>query len=292
MALVPAWVLCALAVSFLGAAQVQANQIFQMQGMALVFVRSVFACILLAPVAAWLPWPHVPQFYVFALGVSLLNLVGDVTVFKAAGRFGGRLTSVFLPLKIVGAFVVWLAIDPAYTHALLAEPFKLAGVVACLLGCCAGLLFMRRNDASWAALLFLLPAGAAYTLADVGSKITMQGHDLLAAAAAMTCLSMGLHCMLSFLALKTTGHSPKALLADRAHRKAGLFLGIMTTGLIAFLFAGFATAENPAYVTAVSLLTVAWLTLYNRLRGHDDHASPLAIGVLVAAAVGLVLVTA
>ncbi|MBI1363185.1 MAG: hypothetical protein GC134_04305 [Proteobacteria bacterium] len=285
----PGWEVFALLASLASAVTVQINRYYRLEGAALVLLRSIFLVAIVAPFAAAVPWPDYNEFYILAVVVGMMGLFADVVLFNAAATYGGRLTSLYMAIKILGGFFLWSFIDKGFLPALMVHPGVFAGVMACLALSALAMMVMRRNDVSWAALLAILPAGLMLTLADSASKVAMQGAEVLSGSIVYTF-------MLGLVSLVGTSLW-YALFRRRALRTmftrrsltAGAATGAAFAVMLGAMTAAVAQSPNPAYVNVLALMSMVWLMIYLRLRKEEDEANPVAGLMFVASAAGIIL---
>ncbi len=283
------WEVFALIASLAIAVTVQINKHYQLEGAALVLLRSVFLVAITAPFAAFQPWPTYNEFYILAIVVGFLGLVADVVLFNAAATYGGRLTSLYMAIKILGGFFLWALIDRTFLPQLMERPGVFAGVLACLFLGAAAMFVMRRNDVSWGAMVAIFPAGLMLTFADSLSKVAMQGADLISGAIVYTFILGSVSLVgsaLWFIVFRR--HKIAALFEPRSIR-AGVFTGMAFAVMLGCMTASVAQSPNPAYANVLALLSIVWLMVYIRLRREVDEASPIAGLMFVASAGGIML---
>jgi hypothetical protein len=283
------WEIFALIASLAGALVVQINRHYRLEGAVLVLLRSVFLVVLLAPVTALVPWPQGNLFYILAFIVGLMGLFADVVLFNAAARYGGRLTSLYMAIKILGGFFLWAFIDRAFLPALMENMFVFGAVLGCLSLSALALFLMRRSDVSWAALVAILPAGLMLTFADSLSKVAMQGEQVIAAAVVYTFL-LGLTSLCGTALWYGLYRRDRLaeLITPRA-LGAGAITGAGFALLLGCLTAAIALSPNPAYVNVLALLSMVWLMAYLRLTRQPDDGRPLAGVLLLGSAAGILL---
>jgi hypothetical protein len=283
------WEACALIGSLAAAVTVQINRHYQIEGAALVLLRSIFLVAIVAPFALSHDWPQYNEFYLLAIVVGLMSVFADVVLFNAAAIYGGRLTSLYMAIKILGGFALWSFIDPTFLPNLMAHPGVFAGIVGCLTLSATAMFVMRRNDISWGALLAVLPAGLMLTLADSASKVAMQGADLVAGALAYTFLLGLVSLTASLLWFLLFRRDKLRTLFTRRSLGAGLTTGGAFAVMLASMTASVAQSPNPAYANVLALMSIVWLMVYLRLRKEPDDANPVAGLMFVASAAGIML---
>lgn len=271
-ALAHLWPLLAFGFSFCGAVIIGYNQWAQVKGRHLVVLRALGILPVAILGALFLPWPTEPQFYVVAAVLGAALAYGDILLFNASAAHGGRLTALYVPLKMLTSFVLWAALRPESLLPVLMEPWRV-GLLVAGFGLCGGaLMFIRRVDASVAALVAIVPVAVLYAVCDVGSKEALGdvsgGQGLVAV----------LGSAIAFLTTTSTVGTLGGLLLGGTFKtnraevlKSALFGVIFIVGLGVLLLA-IALAPNPGYVAAISMLSALWLAIYGWwMRGERNN---------------------
>jgi hypothetical protein len=285
------WQLLAFIFSFFGAALIHANHVFKVDGFVLVFLRMFFVVGFGLPLFLFLPLPADPMFYFWAALAGVFVTLSDVLLLNAANHHGGRLTSLYIPLKIFMVFVLWSVVDPASFLLLWETPWVLAGVLGCFSLTALALAKLRANDASWQALLAILPVALFLTFADVFAKHAIAPGSVVAGAVMFLIVNGIVSATLSALWLKFKRQQSLGALFTKANLLAAAVVGVLLLVGVSILLSSFSLSPNPAYVGAISVLSVVWLSIFYKLVQGDD-ASLKASMVLVLSAVGLILLTA
>ncbi len=293
------WVIYSVAASIIAAIIGHANHFLQLHGAMLVLVRSIFALLIIAPFIAFFEWPTHLSFYLYMLAGIISIFIGDIIFFDAARRLGGRLASIFLPVKIYVAFVVWCVVDQVYLASLFDNPLVTAGILACLATFGVAMANIRHCDTAWPALKEVFPVGVAFALADVFIKTGLEGTDITQTPFILAFMVSAIHIPLVYWFIKHRKIESNLwahLLTDDGiglTKKHLVLGGILVGGLgilaTYFISTAIVLSPNPGYVSALLLLSIVWLSMYNRLRGFDDRASLREIALLLLSAVGLIL---
>ena len=292
------WVSFSLLASVLEAVMIQINHHLQLRPSLVILLRSVFTLVIVAPFVAQIIWPSHGLFYVYFFAATFFVFAGDIILYEAARQHGGRLTTLFMPVKIITAFLLWAAIDRVFLMDFFQTPLTSTGVLLFLLLSVYAIFSLRRCEASWPAFKKVFWVAISYTLLDVFIKLGMEKTSFLDTA-------------LLFVFIRAMIGVPIALLMLRFQQENGVlesWRGISTNKrsfLLAagLLLGGFSAANtfsinmavglspNPGYISVLLLLSVVWLSVYNRVRGFDDRASVKNIALLLVSAVGLILLT-
>ncbi|MFZ2620743.1 MAG: hypothetical protein WAX89_07720 [Alphaproteobacteria bacterium] len=284
------WQIAALLSSIFGAFCIHINHVFKVDGAVLVLLRMVPMALLVGLSMLFLTVPQGWVYYAWGLAGGVAVAVADVLILNAAITYGGRLTALFLPLKIFMVFAAWLAIDAAARASVLNNLPLLAGVLLCFFAIFMSMLSFRRNDAQWRALMAVAPVAALYSFDDICLKFAFASQPDVWGASAMMLL---INCVVG-------GVLAAVWLVWQQQRMAHIFTwpnvyGTATqTGLV-FLAAGtfylaIAGAPNPAYVSAIGVLSAVWLAIYYKLSRGDD-ASVFASTLMLGSAMVLAILT-
>ena len=292
------WVSFSLLASVLAAVMTQINHHLQLRPSLVILLRSVFTLILVAPLVAQIVWPSHSLFYIYFFAAAFFAFAGDMILFEAARQHGGRLTTLFMPVKIITAFLIWAAIDRVFLTDFFHNPLISTGILLFLLLSVYAIASLRHCDVSWPAFKKVFWVGICFTLLDVFIKLGMEDTRFFETA-------------LLFVFIRAMIGVPIALLMLRFQHEngvlenwreistnkrgfllaVGLLLGVVSVANSFSINMAVGLSPNPGYVSVLMLLSVAWLSLYNRVRGFDDRAAVKNIVLLLLSAAGLVLLT-
>lgn len=266
-----AWPLMALAFSFCGALIVGFNHWAHIEGTKLVILRWVGV----APLAllAWLvlPWPHQPLFYAVAAVMGAGIALSDKLLFDAAAHHGGRLTALYIPIKMLLGFTLWAALVPSSLHGLLAMPLHGLLVVAGFAMCSMAMLLLRQQDASRAAIFAVLPVAGILAVGDVVAKYALGTpadgwQAVVGGATAFLFVTTSVGSLVGFWL-----HGGLFEPTKREVLLSAAFGAILMLSLSLFLVT-LAAAPNPGYVGAITMLSALWLAIDGYLlRGERSN---------------------
>ncbi|MCP5405506.1 MAG: hypothetical protein H6922_04720 [Pseudomonadaceae bacterium] len=282
------WVLLSLVFSVFGAVIISYNHVFKIDGRELVIWRSLGILPLAVAAWWWLPWPTEWWFYAISVGLGVASMVGDVLLMNAAAAHGGRLSSMYVPMKMLWVFALWVVVDPASAAPLLEAPWKLAVVLGCFGLAAYGIGHIRRNDVSVKALLAVVPVALIFGVEDVIEKYVLPGppasaEEMVGATLAM--LSV-MFLVAALPAMVWLGGFPRW---NTRTVLASVGFGVLLMVGIGILLVAFVLSPNPGYVGAITALSTVWLALWARVR-QGERNNMVAILMLVAAAVGVAVV--
>lgn len=286
------WPVGALLFSGFGALIVGFNQWANLPGVQLVRWRCVGVWPLALLAALLLPWPTAWEFYATAVAMGVGLAVADVALFNASRVHGARLAALYIPLKMLLAFVGWAILAPTSLWPLVTEMWRLPLLLVGFGVCSGAMLFIRRSDASWAGLLAVVPVAVLFALGDVVAKLALppvQGGLLAVAGSAVAFLTV----------TTTTGAVASVWLKEgdeaaplgwpgwRTVRVSAAFGALLLTGLTLLLVV-LALAPNPGYVAAITMLSAVWLAVWARwMRGERNNLWAGVALVVGAMCVGL-----
>lgn len=284
------WVIAALANSLLSANNAEINRRHQQEGFRLNMWRTALAALWWLPLALLQTWPRDPAFYGAAVFSGVAIIVANVITNDLAARHNGRVAIIHMPLKAILVFIVWAVLNDQAREHILQNPLIILSVFLCLGTMVLSMDSMRRNDASWEALIRVMPIVVLYSIGDVMTRIILPaealGERISVYLFVVTAVSAGVSMLL--IPWRPKPHLP--LYSPKLMRAAGEAAVSSTLNHIVFLIA-LSHAPNPAYVSMIALLAPVWLLVYHRLKGVPDNANPWAGTVLVLAAVIMVWAT-
>ncbi len=284
----PLWPLLALVFSFCGAVIVGFNHYAKVDGGKLVVLRWLGVAPLAVVSYILLPWPEKPSFYVIALAMGVLLALSDKLLFDAAAKHGGRLTALYIPMKMLLGFALWGLIEPSSVTVLAAVPWRGLLVVAGFAACIYAFTHLRRNDASKAAILAVVPVAVLLAIGDVVAKYALEAPSgdvwrVVGSATAFLAMTNSIGCVVGLMMTKRFVPTPRDMVLS------ALFGVILMVGLSIFLLS-LALAPNPGYVGAITMLSALWLAIHGYY-AHGERTNWWG-GVLLLAGAILVAVGA
>ncbi len=286
------WVLLILLASFLAAILSETNRVAQLNATSLNLWQKIFSALILLPVL-FLTWPSSSAFYLVAIFNGLIITLSGIITFSLAAKHNGRVAVMFMPVKIFVAFAFWLMINPALIEAYTQHAgHALAVLASIILGLCA-LFFMRRNDIGWATFCIVLPIGFLYGIADVLVKLEL-GHNayisLLQESVIFAFVAIATSVVFSLL--WSWKEKKLFIKPDKKLLKTAFTLAVIANLAFTAILAGLSLSPNPAYVSALMLMTPVWLMGYHKISRIPDNSAPLAGFLLVVSVIGIVIAAA
>ena len=287
------WVIFSFIASILNATVIQLNHHFKIDGLVLAVYKNLVAFILIAVCAApFITWDFSLDFYLTMILAGFIGVFVDILIFNAAATYGSRLASLYMTVRILSGFVVWLILSETAMQSLLGQPFVMTGVVFCLLLSCAAVFMMRAHDASWKAFLAVAPAGVMLMIIDTIVKVQIDGAPMPDAAVAACTVSFGSLTLFASLALYWRDKQVLAYALQPHIRKGCFYLGAVFCSLILCINLAQTTTPNPAYLNAIILTSILWLMIYHKWKKIPDDANPWVGVLFLISALGIVLLTA
>lgn len=280
------WPILALLFSVCGAMIIGFNQWAKLDGGRLVVWRWAGVAPLAALAALLLPLPTSLSFYATAAAMGVGLAYADTLLFNASRTHGARLAALYVPLKMLLAFMLWAMLDPLSLLPLWLEPWRLPLLLGGFSLCAGALAFLRTSDSSLAALTAIVPVALLFALGDVVAKATLPPPSGSVEAIAGSAVA--------FLFTTSTVGALGGLLLQGWRTpnwaeltKSALF-GVLLLGSLTLLLITLALAPNPGYVAAVTMLSALWLALHARVRYGAQENLWAGLGLLLGAlAVGL-----
>lgn len=270
------WVVFAFLNSMLRAVQSETNRVFKASGWALAFWQAFFGLLFLLPLLPYVLWTDDPDFYLAAIGVSLIFTVGTLIQMNLSGRSTGRISCISGPVEAVTAAGLWMVFSPSFMRDhVVGDPLITVAVVVAFLMACLGAFRIRPGDVNIETLMVALPVGLTYAVAGVVAKIAFPAYDFAAAVLTFVMIKyMVMVCVMGpvFLLKEKT---PRALMRPEA-LKAGAVSGIVSVLAFSSFVAAVVMAPNPGYVGVTAMLLPVWLTVWHGATGKEDTASRLA----------------
>ena len=303
------WFLASFLVSVIVALRSDINRRKKLDGFRLNFWTSAYILLGLLPmtflwaihqidVDAW--------FYLTAIFCGVGQVIISSVKFNLAAHHNGRVSNMEGPVKTFFAFGLWLVLDATFREGVFMSPVKIGGVLAMFAIGSWALNRMRRHDTSFKTFMIVAPIGVLAAVADIFAKIalTAQSSNFIPAITIFLCVLFFVNVMVclpiiiirrtetqSYLwGIVTFERIGRPIFVKEMMQTAAVVAVTVISAYSAFYYA-LSVAPNPAYPSAICMLTPMWLLLYHRLKGIRDDANPIMGTLMVASAIGLVLIT-
>jgi hypothetical protein len=278
------WIILAFIFSFCGALIIGFNHWAHLDGTRLVALRGLGILPISLTAFLLFPWPTHLSFYAVAMVMGAILALSDKLLFNAAHTHGGRLASLYIPIKMLMGFTLWALFQPSSLLPIL-TPLKITGIAGGFLLCTYAMLAMRHEHASRAALIAIIPVAALLALADVVSKEALNTTattlaEIIGSATAFVTVTTTVGSLAGFImgGLHKFGKPTSREVLLSAAFGALLMLGI------SLLLVTLALSPNPGYVGAITMLSSLWLAIHGYFH-HKERTNWWAGLALLAGAI-------
>lgn len=261
-----------------------------MEGRRLTLWQSAIAALILIPLFPYAEFPANPMFYLCGIFVGISAGFGSAVIMNLSAQKNGRVSCMYLPLQVIGAFVLWSAIEPSSFITLLENPISIAGVSFCLMLAIAAAFIIRGNDVSWQSFKMVLPVGFIYGISIVVCKIGLQEASTVSASITFMAIVWAVMFVVSLAHISFRPNGAKNWM-PKGMLKAACILAVIVNISYGMKLVAIMYAPNPAYAEAMRFLAPVWLMVYYFLTRQEDDASPRAGLALAASGLGIVIFT-
>lgn len=294
------WYTAAFLSSLLLAVRSDVNRWYKLDGLRLNFFTNLFLAALMVPFIMDAYWPEVGSlFYVIAFIVSILVTVVMTVKNNLSANFNGRVSNMEMPIKTFVLYFFWWLLDPEALQRSIDNPVETAGVILMLILASYALNHTRKGDVGWHIFVQIVPIALISSVGDALTKYALEDYQgnimdamylfiALTAFGSMVISGVTIYARPSF-AKPREGKIPKLLAPNMI--RASVITSVVAFFMLITLFYALYAAPNPAYVTALNMLTPIWLLVFHKLRGIPDDASPYMGALMVVSAIGLILIT-
>lgn len=282
------WILYAVAHSLFRAIFAEINRLYRVDAWQLTFVHAVCAVILLLPLVPLMAWPADASFYAAAGMVALIVSVGVVIQLNLVSEQNGRISGIAVPFEALGAFAIWLAVDPGSLAAYENNTLSLVGLFAAFGFAIFGLMLLRRHDINKRTLMVMAPVAMTYAVAGVVTKVVVPFDSLIPALLSFVLINYVVMTIAMGLALLVK-RKVDGSMASRNTLVAGAMTGMLGLMGYATFVAAVVLAPNPGYVSLTAVLVPVWLFIYHHAKHREDHSSAAAALLIIVSVVMLVM---
>lgn len=263
------WWIFSLLTSLMVAVYFLANQIFKMNGLLMMVYRGFLVALIVLPFVIFRTPIKEPLFYLYCSLQGLAIAFNDNRFLRASKAFGAEVTSTIQPISVGIIFIMWLIFKP-YTIALYAEnPIKSMGIVACLVGITYAIIKIKNSKASKIAFLYLLPVLFLLSVGDILNKQSMfHGRENLTTAIFYYAFITGIICGACNLFVYIRKKQKISTIFKKKNLKKGLAVSVIAVILMAFKNLAMFSASNPAYASAIILMSPIWIILWNNFNAY------------------------
>ena len=265
------------------------SQYARIDGVLTVFWRGFTPFLLLLPALFYVDMPTSYIFYGATFLTALIASYTDVKHLNGAIKFGAGTSLRVAPFGLWFVFIIWMLISPDYRAYFFTHPLAAAGICFSLLCAVVGASFMRKCEISMSAIIYFLPVIFMGAFIDIFNKLAMDNSSYLGGIVTYIWMQGGIISIVC--ALKSCvfgGYQPRTFFSRHIFIVGGLIsMGFLLGNF--FKNTAMAYTVNPAYVSAIILLSPLWASLFYRLKGKKDGANEIAGLLVVASSIMLVL---
>lgn len=285
------WTVYAVAHSLFRAIFAEINRLYRIDSWQLTFVHAVCAVLFLLPLTPVMAWPADTSFYMAAGLVALIITVGIVIQLNLSSEQNGRTTGIAVPFEALGAFAIWLAINPDALDRYAGNALQLLGLGAAFVIAIFGLMMLRRHDINRRTLMIVAPVAITYAVAGVVTKVVVPfDAQFVPALLSFVLINYVVMTVAMGLVLILKRRVDDTLRSART-LQAGLVTGLLGLMGYATFVAAVVMAPNPGYVSLTAVLVPVWLFMYHHAKHREDHSSAAAALLILISVIILVLST-
>lgn len=283
------WWIAAILVSFVKVGFMLTSQYMKIDGTLTIFWRGLIPFLALSPFLLYIELPSSWIFYGATLTTALIVSYTDIKAMNGAIKYGAGVVLRLLPFSLWGLFLSWVILSPDYREHFFGNPMMAMGITIAISCAAIGSSFMRKCEVSKDAFMYFLPVLFCSVAVDIFNKTAMDSSPVLGGIIVYAWLQGGVITVSCMLRQRFLHKEPLSKFFQNKVLIAGGIIGI------GFVFANILknTAMtftiNPAYVTAIILISPIWTSIFYRLKGEKEQANELAGLLVVASSIMLVL---
>lgn len=289
MEILSSWVIMAFFASLFNAAWRLVSEYFKVDNKALIFWRGAFPALYASPILFFIPWPKDPLFYVFVISVACIVTFTDVILFDITKKYGAGVPSRLQPLGILLSFIAWFLIDTNQIDLYLEKPVITVGIITSLLMIVFTTTRLRRCTISKEVFIQMVPVIIATSAAGILIKMGLAHAESSNQAVGYYILVQGTAIAIFVAIRESIKRRRLNRILDKDVLKAGFVIGLLTPCSVFCAAHAFIAADNPAYVSAVILLSPFWIVLIYKSLNKKEQGDVKTGLLLVASVIALVL---
>lgn len=286
------WILYAFLSSLFQACFAETNRVAKLDPWQLNFWHSGMSSLLLALAFPFMLFYRDPLFITAAFLGGTVMVIGSLVQFKLSSTHGGRVSSMFLPVRAFVTFILWCIIFPESFFILLENAFQGFGVLISFIIFVVAMQALRKNDVGWRSFLLVAPIGAMFAISNVIVTLSLEDKDPLQSVLAMTWLIYIISFVQVGCVIIGQKKTDKISIISLKNLKSGFLIALFSVLSFLFLFLGFIHSPNPAYPSVLTMLGPVWIMIYHKAVGIKDDASPVVGLFMIIGAILLVIFTA
>lgn len=283
------WTLYAISHSVFRAIFAEINRIYRVDAWQLTFLHALCAMMLLLPFTRIMAWPADSSFYLAAAMVALISTVAIVIQLNLASEQNGRTSVIAIPFEALGAFLIWLAVDPDAWAFYAGKPLALVSLGMAFAIAVFGLLMLRGHDVNRRTIMVMAPVALTCAVAGVVTKVVIPtGESLIPALLSFVMVNYIVMTITMGVVLLVKRRATAVMHSSRA-LQAGFMTGMLSLMGYATFVAAVVMAPNPGYVSMTGVLVPVWLFMYHHAQHREDHSSAVAALLIITSVLVLVI---
>ena len=266
------------------------NRSFKIDSWQLNFLHCAFSMVLLLPVLLF-GMPSISStLFAAALVIASILTIGCQSQIYMAAKHNGRVGSMWRPISIFVAFVLWIGFFPETAKEYMEDPLALNLILISFALIIFSIVLIRRNDIGWRAFLIMAPIGVLYGLIPVISKYVLDPDQAFIQVLSFSLLVYFFMFVFSSAALVAKGKFDRTLFSA-SNVKIGLAISAASVLAYIFIVLSVVWSPNPSFPSVVGSLSPVWIMVYHHFIGVKDDASPIAGLVMIISSILLVIAT-
>lgn len=259
------WVIFGIITSIFAAAYYLLNQKSHLKTEVFIVYRGFLVALITTPLALFyfhiFPW----QFYAITLfqGIAISYL--DYKYFNLYHEFGAENVNAIDPLRIFIVFILWLILKPAMINTYLEMPLRFFIIIASIIMMIFSVIQYSHQKIGKNCLKAMIPILVIAAIVDISNKFVMEYHEgyLLSLTIHRIFLTGWIIGCINLL-LNHKKNLSYSELININNIKKSWFIILIVLNMIFLNFSMYYT-PNPAYISAICLLSVIWIVMINKI---------------------------
>jgi hypothetical protein len=286
--MIPLWGLLAIGSALCMVGVLLTQEKFKTEGFTLSFWIKVCVSLVALPFAWKIGFPTDIWFYIYIGATAVLYCVSDVIYFRAVPQIGSGLMTRVMPVSLILSFILWLAIDHDLLAQYIANPAQAAGITAAMLLAALSIFFLKRCAVSWQGVRLIWFCIFSACVGPILTKLGLNHATAEQATFSYVVIQGGMMVVLWLIYFVLRKPVTSAVLFAPKNIRAGIAVGILSTGMLMLKTEAFVLAENPAYVLIFLYTDALWVMLVYKLIGRRENSNIWAGLGIVASAILLI----
>ena len=291
------WLCAGILFALFNAATMLISQRYKLDGHLLSGLRGVGVAALSLPFAFLVDVPTRPLFWVLAGVEALISSFFNSRLYNSSAKYGAGITSRISILAVGFGVVLWWAIDYERFLELCERPAALAGIAVSLGLVLWGALIMAKQSRAdgvadgGSAMKYMFPAVITLALMMIVRKEIMENAEFFSATVYYCIGAIFLSGVINLIYYWKTSAAEERRRAFSIPKRIATVAALITVASFLTIFCGNLSsfeAPNPAFVTAITLLSPLMIMAFNRMSGIPDKFDITAV-LLMFAGIGMLV---